>query len=74
MQLRFASLVVINLWQDFHLQVCAHAGRTSVAAGMTRWVNPPYEREWAQAHRAELQEDWELCSQMQQPKQIQPLE
>lgn len=30
--------------------------------------------EWAQAHRAELLEDWELCRQMQQPKPIQPLE
>jgi len=39
MQLRFASLVVINLWQDFHLQVCAHAGRTGMA-GMSRWLNP----------------------------------
>ena len=31
-------------------------------------------REWAQAHRSELQEDWELCRQKQQPKSIQPLE
>ena len=29
--------------------------------------------EWASAHRAELLEDWELCRQHQQPKQIQPL-
>jgi hypothetical protein len=28
MQLRFTSLVVINLWRDFHPQECAHAGRT----------------------------------------------
>jgi hypothetical protein len=27
-QLRFASLVVINSREDFHLQECAHAGRT----------------------------------------------
>ncbi|AXK38530.1 DUF4160 domain-containing protein [Crenobacter cavernae] len=31
-------------------------------------------REWAQTHRAELLEDWELCRQMQHPKPIQPLE
>ncbi|MDA8351515.1 MAG: DUF4160 domain-containing protein [Pseudomonadota bacterium] len=31
-------------------------------------------REWAQAHRAELFEDWELCRGKQQPKSIQPLE
>ncbi len=29
MQLRFTSFAVINLRQDFHLQECAHAGRTS---------------------------------------------
>ncbi|MEN9760848.1 MAG: hypothetical protein RI906_674 [Pseudomonadota bacterium] len=28
MQLRFASFAVINLREDFHLQECAHAGRT----------------------------------------------
>jgi hypothetical protein len=28
MQLRFASLAVINLREDFHLRECAHAGRT----------------------------------------------
>ena len=29
--------------------------------------------EWAQEHRAELLEDWELCTQRQTPKKIQPL-
>jgi hypothetical protein len=29
MQLRFASFAVINLREDFHLQECARAGRTS---------------------------------------------
>lgn len=29
--------------------------------------------EWAQEHRAELMEDWELCSRMQMPKKIAPL-
>ena len=29
--------------------------------------------EWAQDHRAELLEDWELCSRNQSPKKIQPL-
>ncbi|MEY4564943.1 MAG: hypothetical protein RLZZ618_4220, partial [Pseudomonadota bacterium] len=28
MQLRFASLAVINLREDLHLQECARAGRT----------------------------------------------
>ena len=28
-QLRFASLVLVNLWRDLHPQVCAHAGRTT---------------------------------------------
>jgi hypothetical protein len=29
--------------------------------------------EWASAHRAELMEDWELCTSMQTPKRIPPL-
>jgi hypothetical protein len=29
--------------------------------------------EWAQEHRVELMEDWELCSRRQQPRKIQPL-
>jgi len=29
--------------------------------------------EWAQDHRAELMEDWELCEHNQSPKKIQPL-
>ncbi len=29
--------------------------------------------EWAQEHRAELFEDWELCEHNQQPKKIRPL-
>ena len=32
MQLRFASLAVINSREDLHLQECAHAGRTSKKA------------------------------------------
>ena len=30
--------------------------------------------EWANEHRAELMEDWNLCQAKQQPKKIQPLE
>ncbi len=29
--------------------------------------------EWAQEHRAELMEDWELCVRNQQPNKIRPL-
>ena len=29
--------------------------------------------EWAQEHRDELMEDWELCTQRQSPKKISPL-
>jgi hypothetical protein len=29
--------------------------------------------EWASEHRAELMEDWDLCSRMQMPKKIEPL-
>lgn len=29
--------------------------------------------EWAQEHRAELMEDWELCARNQQPHKIRPL-
>ena len=29
--------------------------------------------EWAAEHRAELMEDWDLCSRMQAPRKIEPL-
>jgi Domain of unknown function (DUF4160) len=29
--------------------------------------------EWDSKHRAELMEDWDLCSHMQMPKKIEPL-
>ena len=29
--------------------------------------------EWAAEHRAELLEDWDLCTRMQMPKKIAPL-
>lgn len=29
--------------------------------------------EWAQEHRGELMEDWQLCTQNQQPNKIRPL-
>jgi hypothetical protein len=29
--------------------------------------------DWAQAHRAELIEDWDLCARNQQPRKIEPL-
>ncbi|MDR3753097.1 MAG: DUF4160 domain-containing protein [Terracidiphilus sp.] len=29
--------------------------------------------EWAQLHREELRQDWELCAQNQQPRKIHPL-
>ena len=29
--------------------------------------------EWAQEHRDELMEDWDLCNRNQSPKKIQPL-
>jgi len=29
--------------------------------------------EWAQEHRTELMEDWELCARNQQPNKIRPL-
>ena len=29
--------------------------------------------EWAQEHRAEFMEDWDLCDHNQSPKRIQPL-
>jgi hypothetical protein len=32
-QLRFTSLIVINLRRDLHPQECAHAGRTGRRAG-----------------------------------------
>lgn len=37
MQLRFASFAVVGLWEDFHLQDRAHAGRTK-KKGAPNWA------------------------------------
>jgi len=42
MQLRFTSFAVVNSREDFHLQDCAHAGRTRKRAALLRpWKNQP---------------------------------
>lgn len=37
-------------------------------------VTPHLVLEWANEHREELMEDWNLCRAKQLPKQIKPLE
>jgi hypothetical protein len=38
-----------------------------------RQLTPPSNGSYAQEHRAELMEDWDLCNRNQSPKKIQPL-
>ncbi len=44
MQLRFTSFAVINLRQDFHLQECAHAGRTKKRQPAKRTASTRHRR------------------------------
>lgn len=71
------------LWQDhapphFHALYAEHEALVDIqtlevtAGGMPRRALA-LVLEWAQEHRAELMEDWNLCSQNKSPRKIKPL-
>lgn len=79
----FYGILIQIYWQDhppphFHALYADHEAlidmRTlEVIAGSLPRRALALVLEWAQAHRAELMEDWELCLQRQTPKRIPPL-
>jgi len=70
-------------WQDhppphFHALYAEHEALIDIRTLDVIEGSPPRRApsrvlEWAQAHRAELIEDWNLCRQRQLPRTIEPL-
>jgi hypothetical protein len=79
----FYGILIQMFWKDpapphFHVR---YAGfKAQIDIGTLEVINGDLPRralalvlEWAQEHRAESMEDWNLCSQSHPPKQIAPL-
>ena len=80
----FFGILIQMYWRDhepphFH---AVYAGSTAIidieTLEVIRGGMPPRAlaliREWAKTHENELKEDWTLCRQNQQPRQIEPLQ
>lgn len=79
----FYGILIQMFWQDhapphFHALYAEHEALVDIqtleviAGGMPRRALA-LVLEWAQEHRAELMEDWNLCSQNKSPRKIKPL-
>jgi hypothetical protein len=79
----FYGIVIQMFWQDhppphFHALYAEHEALIDlrdlrVVRGSLPRRAMALVLEWATEHRAELMEDWNLCSRMQTPKPIDPL-
>lgn len=79
----FYGILIQMFWKDhapphFHVRYAGYKARIEI--GTLGVISGELPRralvlvlEWAQEHRAELMEDWNLCSQSHQPKKIEPL-
>lgn len=79
----FYGIVIQIFWRDhapphFHalygdFEVLIEIGELRVIRGSLPRRALALALEWAAAHKAELAEDWNLCSQLRPPKPIEPL-
>lgn len=79
----FYGILIQMYWQDhppphFHALYADHEAiidihTLDVIAGSLPRRALALVLEWAQEHRKELMEDWDLCAQKQSPKKIDPL-
>lgn len=79
----FYGIVIQMFWQDhppphFHALYAEHEALIDIRTLDVIEGDLPRRAlslvlEWAQAHRVELMEDWNLCRQMQPPRTIEPL-
>lgn len=79
----FYGIVIQMFWRDhnpshFHALYGEHEALIDIRTLDILEGNLPRRAlslvlEWAQEHRAELMEDWDLCVSMQQPRKIDPL-
>jgi hypothetical protein len=80
----FYGVVIRMFWADhrpphFHASYGEHEAVVDIRTGsVIRGSIPPTAAaltlRWAQLHREELLENWELCAKMQTPRKIPPLE
>ena len=79
----FYGIVIQMFWQDhppphFHALYAEYEALVDIrtldviVGGLPRRALA-LVREWAEVHRAELMEDWELCRRRQMPEKIEPL-
>ncbi len=79
----FYGILIQMFWQDhgpphFHALYAEHEALIDIRTleviegGLPRRALA-LVHEWAQEHRIELMEDWELCTHRQPPKKIEPL-
>jgi hypothetical protein len=79
----FYGILIQMFWRDhapphFHALYAEHEAQIEIGTFEVIEGSMPRRAlalvlEWASEHRAELIEDWELCSRMQTPKKIMPL-
>lgn len=79
----FYGILIQMFWKDHappHFHVRYAGFKAQINIGTLEVINGDLPRralvlvlEWAQEHRAELMEDWNLCSQSHTPRQIAPL-
>ena len=79
----FYGILIQMFWQDhppphFHALYAEHEAKIDIRTLEIMEGGLPRRAlalvlEWAQEHRTELMEDWELCSQRRSPKKIEPL-
>lgn len=79
----FYGLVILMFWDDhnpphFHVRYADHQAQLGIEDLVVLEGTLPRRAErlvleWAEEHRAELMENWELCKRLQSPKRIAPL-
>ncbi len=79
----FYGILIQMFWQDhppphFHALYAEHEALINIRTLELMEGSLPRRAlalvlEWAQEHRSELMEDWELCANRQSPKKIEPL-
>lgn len=80
---RFLGIIISMYWDDhlpphFHAKYGEYEITVNIQNGVVEGRFPKRALklilEWYELHKDELMEDWELCSQKEMPKTIEPLE
>jgi hypothetical protein len=80
---KFLGIIVAMYWDEhnpphFHAKYGEYKITVNIKTGVVEGKFPKralkHVLEWYEIHKDALLEDWELCSQREMPKQIEPLE